>query len=143
MGAHMNLPTEIRQKIIARLAELDLNQRWLADIVGVAQPHLSERLQGMTPFKDGELERIANALELHDVLGSYIEPQSAAEREAMERKLVRDTMLELLDVLTIEHRRELCLVASIVVEGKLSPRQRRMSSLLRALSRLRMSPEHV
>lgn len=72
----MPIPDQINDvvaaEIRAHMARRQLRQSDLADLLGVAQPNVSKRLNGQTPFLAGEVAVIANWLGI-DIADLYAE----------------------------------------------------------------------
>lgn len=60
------------KKLKARMVELDLGQKTVADALKIAQATLSQKLNGIRPMYLDEAEALADLLEIEDdQFGSY------------------------------------------------------------------------
>ena len=69
------LPKEaVAQEIRVWMSRNGLKQKWLANILGITVPSVSDKLKGTTPFTNDELFTIAGALRLSlgELLGDSI-----------------------------------------------------------------------
>ena len=69
------LPKEaVAQEIRVWMSRNGLKQKWLANVLGITVPSVSDKLKGTTPFTNDELFTIAGALRLSlgELLGDSI-----------------------------------------------------------------------
>lgn len=126
------VPRDILQSIRVRMMEQGWSQERLAKYLGISQPRLSERLTGECDFTRDELESIAIALRMQDELSPFCGIAKAGN--VREKRLLRETISEALDTLSLADAREVGHVVAILLEAKLPPNQRRLAVVLRGLT---------
>lgn len=66
------MPTMNYAKLRGRIVERGLTQKSLASIIGASESQFSQKMSGKYPFKQTEIERICDALQISaDEIGTY------------------------------------------------------------------------
>ena len=70
------------RKLLGRIKEYGYTQRTVAPVIGISECQLSQKLKGVYSFKQPEIQRICEALEIQsDEIGEYFFRQKVEKHQ--------------------------------------------------------------